>query len=277
MQAVKPRIQAVLKRAGLYDRLKASVLYGLYWRLADRSMIEDRRKEVSFYRDLLVGFRPGDLIFDVGANQGTKTDIFLRLGARVVAVEPDETNRRILRDRYLRYRVVRKPVAIIGKAVSDKNAVETMWIDEPGSAKNTFNSKWVETLRVDEKRFGHSLDFAERREVETVTLEHIIVTHGLPFFIKIDVEGHELHVLRGMQRAIPYVSFEVNLPEFRPEGLKCVEVLHGLAPEGQFNYTTDCRQGLLRKEWLGAEQFSCVLSRCTDESIEVFWKTAIGT
>src|SRR5436309_3245329 len=32
--------------------------------------------------------RPGDLCFDVGANVGRKTEAMLRLGARVVAVEP---------------------------------------------------------------------------------------------------------------------------------------------------------------------------------------------
>jgi FkbM family methyltransferase len=261
---------------GLYHRLKASPVYSLYWSVADRSLIDDRRKEVHFYRHLLHGFRPGDLAFDVGANHGTKTDIFLRLGARVVAVEPDETNQEILRERYQRYRLAKKPVVIVGKAVSDRSATESMWIDEPGSAKNTFSQKWVDTLRADGERFGHSLEFAQQKEVETTTLEQLMSIHGLPFFVKIDVEGHELEVLRGMQRAVPYLSFEVNLPEFREEGLQCVDLLGRLAADGKFNYAADCRRGLLLEQWFSCQEFQPLLSRCGHKSIEVFWRTPLS-
>jgi FkbM family methyltransferase len=249
-------------------------LYYLYWSVADPSLIHDANKERDFYRNLLSGFRVGDLIFDIGANHGSKTDVFLRLGASVVAVEPDEVNKKILEEKFLRYRLRPKPVVIVNKAVSDKNAVETMWIDEPGSAKNTFSQKWVEVLRSDDERFGHKLAFAQRKEIETTTLEQLIGMHGFPFFVKIDVEGHELSVLRGLRRPVPNLSFEVNLPEFRPEGLQCVAFLGNLATDGKFNYAADCRQGLVLREWLGPREFPEILSQCADKSIEVFWRTS---
>jgi FkbM family methyltransferase len=216
------------------------------------------------------------LIFDVGANKGNKTAVFLRLGARVVAVEPDEANQQILREAYLRYRVTPKPVTIVGKAVSDKAAVHTMFVDEPGSAKNTLSTKWVETLREDRERFGHALEFGERKEVQTITLEDLIQTYGTPYFVKIDVEGHEPEVLRGLHRPVPYLSFEVNLPEFQEEGQQCIARLNELDPKGRFNYTVDCQNGVALDKWLSFEEFKKVFAACKDESIEVLWASASG-
>lgn len=273
--SLKSRLQTLLKRMGIYHRLKASPLYYLYWSVADRSMVEEASRELNFYGSLLGGFKRGDVVFDIGANQGAKTETFLRLGARVVAVDPDEVNKEILENKFLKYRLSPKPVVIVNHAVSDRNTTEIMWIDEPGSAKNTFSRKWAETLRTDATRFGHALGFAHCKEVTTTTLEQLFVDYGVPFFVKIDVEGYELSVLRGMRRPVPYLSFEINLPEFRPEGLQCVELLGRVASDGRFNYATDCTQGLILREWLDPEEFSRVLSQLADSSIEVFWKTPL--
>ena len=50
-----------------------------------------------------------------------------------------------------------------------------------------------------------------------------------------------------------------------------------LATEGKFNYAVDCRQGLVLQEWVGPAEFSKVLAQCGDNSIEVFWKTPLGS
>jgi FkbM family methyltransferase len=276
MQTVKQCIQSMLKRAGIYYRLKASSLYDLYWMFVNRRLIDGRNKEIDFYRSLLIGFQRGNLIFDVGANVGDKTDVFLRIGARVVAVEPDERNQEILRGKFLEHRLVPKPVIVVGQAVSDKIGVDTMWIDGPGSALNTLSQKWADTLRADKKRFEHTLDvleFAQKKSVETTTLEQLSLRYGLPFFVKIDVEGHELNALRGLRHPVPYLSFEVNLPEFRQEGLRCVEVLGRLAVPGRFNYVSDCKSGLVLDQWADQQEFSEILDHCTERCIEVFWRT----
>jgi FkbM family methyltransferase len=279
MRAVKQRLQSTLKRTGVYYRLRNSYVHDLYWRVADKRQIDGRTKELEFYRSLLDGFHRSDLIFDVGANVGDKTDVFLRLGARVVAVEPDESNQGVLRGKFLEYRLLPKPVVIVGKAVSEKIAVEMMWIDRPGSALNTLSQKWADTLREDKMRFENkqgALKFGQKKTVSTTTLEELFVTHGLPFFVKIDVEGHELSTLRGMRRPVPYLSFEVNLPEFKQESLQCLEVLEDLTASGQFNYAADCRHGLVLDRWANRSQFSQVLDQCTERCIEVFWRTPLA-
>jgi len=270
---MKRYIKALLGKAGLLERVQSSVLYDLYWRVVDRRLIDKRSREVRFYRDLLIGFQERDLIFDVGANYGSKTDVFLRLGAKVVAVEPDESNQEILRRKFLHYRLSKKPVVVVGKALSDRNAVETFWIDAPGSAMNTLSTKWVDSLRGGAERFGEKLGFGQKREVQTTTLEDLFATHGVPFFVKIDVEGFELNVLRGMKRPVPFLSFEVNLPEFRAEGLECIAALEGISEGGLFNYAVDCQRGLSLDQWLGARDFKTLFMECKAAAVEVFWKT----
>ena len=277
MKTLKQRLQKAFKSLGIYERLKSSWLYDAYWGIADRRVIRERDHEVKFYRKVLNGFGKGDLIFDIGANHGQKVDVFLRLGARVVAVEPDEFNQGVLKRKYLAWRFSPKPVTIVGKAVSDHAVSQTMWIDAPGSAKNTLSSKWVETLRTNEQRFGERLDFAQTKKVEATTLEELILNHGEPFFVKIDVEGYEPNVVRGLKRAVKYLSFEVNLPEFRDEGLQCIESLSRLCPEGSFNFIADSEPDLGLGAWLDSRDFIPVFEQCKHDSIEVFWKTPVGS
>jgi FkbM family methyltransferase len=273
MATAKEKTQALLKQFRLYYRIKASRIYDVYWRLFDRRVLDARRTEVTFYRNLLQELPPSGLVFDVGANHGWKTSIFLGLGARVVAVEPDQKSQEILKLSFHRYRWFRKPVTIVGKAAGEADTIATMWIDAPGSAKNTLSPKWVAALRADDTRFGAALNFAAQRSVTTTTLDRLIADYGVPFFIKIDVEGHEIHVLRGLHQRVPFLSFEVNLPEFQCEGLECVELLGSLCADGCFNYVTDCREGLVLDRWLGPADFARVLANCSDKSIEVFWTT----
>jgi len=263
-----------IKRTDIYQRLKASWVYDAYWRVANKRYIEDRRLELNFYRAVLIGLQRGGLIFDIGANRGYKTGMFLRLGARVVSVEPDEASQTLLEQQFINYRLRKPAMVIVPKAVSDKSAVEKMWIDAPGSALNTLSDKWAETLRHDGDRFGEGLEFAKFKEIETVSIDDLVAEHGLPFYIKIDVEGHELKALQGMHRPVPYLSFEVNLPEFRQEGIECVRCLENIASTGLFNYTADCREGMALKDWVTAQDCSMILAECHSSSIEVFWKTA---
>jgi FkbM family methyltransferase len=176
----------------------------------------------------------------------------------VLAVDPDEANQEILKEKFLTYRVVSKPVTIVGKAVSDENKSEALWIDGPGSALNTLSRKWVDTFRGGPQRSPNALDRQEvqrSKQVETTTLEELIALHGAPFFIKIDVERHEVPVLKGWHRPVSYLSFEVNLPEFQAEGLECVELLRRLAPEGKFNYASGNECRLMMDDWASAAEF----------------------
>jgi FkbM family methyltransferase len=258
------------------NRLESSSIRRMYWAIAKRENLLSCQREEEFYRKLLVGMERDDLIFDIGANRGAKTDVFLRLGARVVAVEPDEACHVILRDRFLRYRLKSSPVILVDRAVSERIGTEQLFIDGPGSAVNTISQKWADHLRKNKENFKYDhcgLDFSKSRSVATTNIDALVKLYGEPFFVKIDVEGHELSVLRGMQRPVPYLSFEINLRTFRPEGISCVQVLNQLKSDSLFNYTADCASGLALDKWLPAADICSVIETCSEESIEVFWRS----
>ena len=62
--------------------------YGPIWR---------RRRMEAFYRQFL---QPGDLAFDIGAHVGNRVRVFRRIGARVIAVEPQPDFVALLRKLY---------------------------------------------------------------------------------------------------------------------------------------------------------------------------------
>jgi FkbM family methyltransferase len=269
---IKSLLQKTLRGLGLYVWFKEeSFAYDVYRRFKDGRPLAWRGLELRFYRSLLGEGREGLLIYDVGANRGQRTDVFLRLGARVIAVEPDEANQKILARKYqcpLRGR----PVTIVGKAVSDAKRVETLRITSPGSGLNTLSEKWVQTLYDNPGKFGSRVDFPGRLTVETTTLDSLMEDHGTPRYIKIDVEGHEPSVLRGLTRPVPFVSFEANLPEFMQETAECVETLGRLSPNGRFNYSEDCYRGFSLREWNAGPGILAILGGLGERTVEIFWK-----
>src|SRR5262245_14387061 len=88
------RLKHSLRRTAAYDWLRASRAQRqlAQWTPQDELMR-------GFYAGLM---QPGELCFDVGANIGNRVKVFLRCGARVVAVEPQRRCARILRRAFRR-------------------------------------------------------------------------------------------------------------------------------------------------------------------------------
>ena len=269
---IKSLLQRILRGLGLYVWFKEeSFAYDAYRLFKDGRPVTWRSRELRFYRGLLGPGPEPPLVFDVGANRGQRTDVFLRLGARVVAVEPDEANQRLLARKY-RGRLRKRTVAIVCKAVSDAVGSGTLRVTYPGSGLNTLSEKWVRTLGENPGKLGARVEFPLRRTVETTTLASLMESHGVPRYIKIDVEGHELPVLRGLPRPVPFVSFEANLPEFMPEAAECIGILSRLSPNGRFNLSEDCYRGLSLSEWQAGHAMIGILAGLGEKAVEVFWK-----
>jgi FkbM family methyltransferase len=142
---------------------------------------------------------PDGLCFDVGANIGERTELFVALGARVVAVEPQAECAATLRRRF-------------GERIE---LVELALGSEPGNAEmlladyhtlSSLSPEWVEAVQ----KSGRFADFewGERVAVPVTTLDELIRRFGVPDFCKIDVEGYELEVLLGLSQPVPALSFE---------------------------------------------------------------------
>jgi FkbM family methyltransferase len=146
--------------------------------------------------------RPGDLVFDIGAHVGDRVASFRRLGARVIAVEPQPALIRTLKFFYGRDRAVTiEPIAVGAHAGEielklniDNPTVSTVsdaFVRASSGAPGWEGQAWTKTIRV-----------------PVGTLDDLIARHGRPAFIKIDVEGFEAEVLTGLTLPVPALSFE---------------------------------------------------------------------
>jgi FkbM family methyltransferase len=183
---MKSRIKDVLQRIGLY-----SFARDVYRRLSSAHRAE-RALRLQFFRQLI---RPGDLCFDVGANLGQTIESLVACGAKVVAVEPNP-----LCLPTLHYEFGRDPrVTLVNKAIGST----------PGTARLHFTGTAATASLRDDWIAGHENEVL----TEVITLGQLIASHGAPKLLKVDVEGFELEVFRGLDRPIPIIYFEMHARE----------------------------------------------------------------
>ena len=71
------------------------------------------------------------------------------------------------------------------------------------------------------------MDFSSVLDVETDTLDSLVNAYGIPDYCKIDVEGYEAEVLRGLSKKIGIISFEFT-SEFVFKSIECLCMLRSL-------------------------------------------------
>ena len=136
--------------------------------------------------------RRGDLVFDVGAHVGDRVASFRRLGARIVAVEPQRAMVKVLQLFYGR----RADVAIEAVAVGRKVGTTGMMINADNPTVSTASHAFVSAAR--DAQGWETQRWTSPVAVPLTTLDALIGKHGEPAFIKIDVEGFEAQALAGL-------------------------------------------------------------------------------
>ena len=231
---MKQAIKTYLQNRNLYYGLKYSKIFRLYQLLLKPQEIKKEQKEESFYKSFL---KPCNLIFDIGANDGHKTEAFLKIAKSVVCCEPDEENFKILQTRF---RNKKKNVFLEKKAVADIEGEKTFYIHHAGSAFNTLSPQWKETLEKDNiEKWNEKIQFTDETVVAVTTVDLLIKKYGTPHFIKIDVEGFEEYVLNGLSQKIPFLSFEALLPDGYKELKNCLARVNYLDNAATYNVVTD--------------------------------------
>jgi FkbM family methyltransferase len=202
--------------------------------------------------------RRGDLVFDIGAHVGDRVASFRRLGARVVAVEPQPAMVKALRLFYGR----RVDIAIEAVAVGHVAGAASMMINADNPTVSTASPAFVSAARDapgwDTQRWTRSV------EIRVTTLDALIGKHGEPAFIKIDVEGFEAEALQGLSRAVKALSFEFTTIQ-RDVAHACIErcIVLGYT---RFNAALGESQTLVHRDWVGGDEIARWLSGLPHEA-----------
>ncbi|MBI3702310.1 MAG: FkbM family methyltransferase [Rhizobiales bacterium] len=184
----------------------------------------------------------GDLVFDVGAHVGDRIASFRRLGARVVAVEPQPALVSVLKLFYGRKSEVKIEATAVGRAAG----MTELMINRDNPTVSTASRDFVGAARGapgwEAQRWTKSID------VPLTTLDALIARHGTPVFIKIDVEGFEAEALAGLTRPVKALSFEFTTIQ-RDVALACVERCVALGYT-RFNAALGESQTLQHADWI---------------------------
>lgn len=157
------------------------------------------RRLTAFYGELVPR---GGLCFDIGAHVGNRSLAFRRLGCRVVAVEPQPDLAL-----FLRHLIAHQPGIVLEEvAIAAEPGEVELFVSAATPTVSTASRGFIDgTAAIPSFR---EVRWGETVAVAAVTLDMLIERHGLPDFLKLDIEGLEEAALQGLSRQPGLVSFE---------------------------------------------------------------------
>jgi FkbM family methyltransferase len=225
-------------------------LYGLAVVLKEQLYWKPTRRR--FYSQFV---KKGDLCFDIGANLGTRTEAFRKLGATTIAVEPQDVCVASLKKRWGKDKKVR----IVQKAVGAQEGEITLAICTKDNEKSSCSAEW---MGISQNGSLKGLVWDMRVRVQMTTLDKLIEEFGIPTFCKIDTEGFEWECIQGLSQPIKALSLEFLTEHVFP----AINSIHRLAELGltKYNYSIAESMELALNGWTGADEICKILENYPD-------------
>lgn len=236
MQSLRRRVEELLWIFGL-SRVTAPI-----WEaMRGRNAMKQSARMREFYSSLLPG---GARVFDIGANVGTMTRVFSSLGAKVVAVEPNPDC-----VRHIELTSSPDAVEVLHAAVSDTNGLAVLNVSDRKDKMSSLSQQWRAAICKENPDYVGIWN--RNVTVPTVTLDELVRRYGTPFYMKIDVEGHEEQVLKSLSSCPPLLSFEFNRA-FLESALRALRM--AVFEKAVFNYTLVDPCEFELSEWIGRKE-----------------------
>ncbi|MFG6666284.1 FkbM family methyltransferase [Halomonas sp. HNIBRBA4712] len=184
---------------------------------------------------------PGEAAFDIGAHLGDRSAAFRALGAKVVALEPQPALARWFR------RVIKHDdVTLLPLAAGVEPGHAEIAISSANPTLSTLAHDW--RSRVGSQNAGFKrISWEQTLRVEVTTVDRLIDEYGMPCFIKIDVEGFEAEVLKGLSHPVAALSVEFVAGVLEVSHA-CVEEITRLG-DYRFNAVAGERRDFRFDEW----------------------------
>ena len=153
-------------------------------------------------------------VLEVGAHIGYLTQFFEHLvssGGKVIVIEPSPLNRKFLRKN------IKKNTLILPIALSDKSGYQRFYVDSYGGFTNSLKKDFTSSKNneLEQTQFTQNTK-VNGIEVEVSSIDEICERYTFyPDFIKIDVEGSELEVLRGANNILSSINSRLLFPPRR--------------------------------------------------------------
>ena len=173
----------------------------------------NREYEYKFKNEMTKNLKEGMIVFDIGANIGLYTKLFAEIvkeSGHIFAFEPCQGSANKIKEMQSMFPWITINQSVVGEK-DGKTIFET----------NKDNPTFVGNKVLFDKNVV--LNDSQLSEIEMLSVDSICQNYLTPNFIKIDVEGYELNVLRGAKKTLlnnqlKHIFIEIHFAELDRRG-----------------------------------------------------------